>query len=191
MNLFLQSVYTHPLLKAGDKIKISEAHERIEFPNDHFLLKKGNVAQAFYIVESGLVRSFLNDYNGNEVTTGFYCSAELIIESFSLFHRVPAQEDFQTLSNGVAWKIEYAVFQQMLQEIEALREWGRNWATNQLLACKLRAIENLTIPATERYLKLIMERPEIIRLSPLKYIASYLGITDTSLSRIRKEIAKL
>lgn len=191
MKTFFQTVYSHSFLKPDDYIRISRAHDRIEFSAGALLLEKGKIAYAFYIIEEGVVRSFLHDYNGNEVTTGFYCSHDVLIESFSLFHRAPSGEHFQALSPGVAWKIEYAVFQQLLQEIEGLREWGRNWATNELLICKLRAIEGLTVSATDRYLQLIRKRPEIIKSSPVKYIASYLGITDTSLSRIRKEISNL
>lgn len=189
MNSFFQTVYAHPVLKHSDYAMLSQAHDRIEFTAGTLLLEKGKTASTFYVIQQGLVRSFLYDYNGNEITTGFYCSSELLIESFSLFHRLPSKENFEALSAGVAWKIEYAVFQQLLREMEGLREWGRTWATNQLYICKLRAIEGLTVPATDRYLKLIEERPEIALTSPLKYIASYLGITDTSLSRIRKEIS--
>jgi hypothetical protein len=48
----------------------------------------------------------------------------------------------------------------------------------------------ITKSATERYLDLIQEKPDVLKFAPLKNVASYLGITDTSLSRIRKEIVK-
>lgn len=188
-NDFFKSVYAHPLLRPEDYFVLSQFHERVEFSAGSMLLQKGKTAQAFHVIEHGLVRSFLRDYNGNEVTTGFYCPGEIQIESFSLFHRQPSKENFQALSACVAWKIDYVSFLPLLQQLEGLREWGRNWATSQLLACKLHAIEGLTMPAAERYVKLIETRPEIARASPLKYIASYLGITDSSLSRIRKEIS--
>jgi hypothetical protein len=85
--------------------------------------------------------------------------------------------------------MEYETFQQLLDTVEGLREWGRSWATQQLFFVKQRAINVVAMSATDRYLTLTKERPEIIKQSPLKYIASYLGITDTSLSRIRKEIS--
>jgi hypothetical protein len=61
----------------------------------------------------------------------------------------------------------------------------------ELYQSKMRATEMITEPATKRYLHLMQGRPQIIQQAPLKYIASYLGITDTSLSRIRKEISQL
>jgi CRP-like cAMP-binding protein len=189
MNALFKNAYDHPSLRGDEYVLIAQAHTKMEFTEGAMLLEEGKIAQGFYIIERGFLRSFLFDYNGNEITTEYYCSNDILIESFSLFHRAASKENFQALSDGIAWEIKYDRFQQLLSISEGLREWGRNWATNQLYACKQRAIDMLTINATDRYLKLLKERPQIIRQSPLKYIASYLGITDTSLSRIRKDIA--
>lgn len=190
MNLdFFEIVYNHPLLKKEDYKEISKAHTQIEFQQGSMLLEIGKIAKEFYIIEKGLLRSFLYDYNGNETTTEFYCSNEILIESFSLFQRIPSKENFQAITDVVVWKIGYDTFQELLQNVSGFREWGRTWATSELFILKQRSINVLTMNATDRYLTLIKERPQIIKQSPLKYIASYLGITDTSLSRIRKEIS--
>jgi CRP-like cAMP-binding protein len=186
---FFRTIYNHPLLKKEDYEEIRKAHTRIEFSQGCLILESGKIAREFYIIEKGLFRSFLYDYNGNEITIEFYCPREILIESFSLFQRIPSKENFQCIADGVAWKIEYDTFQKLLHTVEGLREWGRTWVTNQLFISKQRSINILTISATDRYLNLIKERPQIVEQSPLKYIASYLGITDTSLSRIRKEIS--
>ena len=186
---FFEIIYNHPLLKKADYEAISKAHTKIEFQQGSMLLAIGKTAKEFYIIEQGLFRSFLFDYNGNETTTEFYCSKEILIESFSLFQRIPSKENFQAITEAVVWKIEYDRFQELLQKVEGFREWGRTWATSQLFILKQRSINVLTMSATDRYLSLMKERPEVVKLSPLKYIASYLGITDTSLSRIRKDIS--
>jgi len=185
---FFQSIYGNPLFKNEDYEEIRKAHIRVEFKQSAMLLRIGEIANAFYVIESGLFRSFLYDYDGNEITTEFYGEKELLIESFSLFQRKPSQENFQALTDAVIWKIEYAVFQELLNKLEGFREWGRAWATRQLFVSKQRSIHALTASATDRYLSLFAERPQIIQQSPLKYIASYLGIADSSLSRIRREI---
>lgn len=61
--------------------------------------------------------------------------------------------------------------------------------TNSLFHFKQRSLEIVTISAKERYLQLIKEKPEVVLQAPLKNIATYLGITDSSFSRIRKEIS--
>ncbi|GAB3918859.1 Crp/Fnr family transcriptional regulator [Mucilaginibacter boryungensis] len=186
---FFREIYNHPSLKKEDYELIAKAHQQIAFAGGATLLKIGSTAKAFYLIEKGLFRSFLYDYEGNEITTEFYCPGDILIESFSLFQRIPSKENFQAITDGTAWKIEYDAFQELLATIEGFREWGRAWATNQLFVLKQRSIDALTISATERYLTLMDRKPQIILQSPLKYIASYLGITDTSLSRIRKEIS--
>jgi CRP-like cAMP-binding protein len=182
-------IYNHPLLKSENYEEIKIAHTRIEISQNELLLEIGKSANEFYLIEQGLFRSFLYDFNGDEITYEFYCPNEILIESFSLFNRVPSRENFQAVTHGVVWKIDYEKFSELLQKVEGFREWGRSWATNQLFTLKQRSINALTVSATDRYLNLVKERPEIILHSPLKYIASYLGITDTSLSRIRKEIS--
>jgi hypothetical protein len=72
--------------------------------------------------------------------------------------------------------------------IPAFNEWGRAWMTYALHINKKRFIDMVSLSASERYHNLISTKPQIIKQAALKYIASYLGITDTSLSRIRKEI---
>jgi CRP/FNR family transcriptional regulator, anaerobic regulatory protein len=183
------TVYNHPLLKKEDYEAIRKAHTRLQCKQGSMLLEIGKTAKEFYVVEQGLFRSFLFDYNGNETTTEFYCSNEILIESFSLFHRIASKENFQAVTDAIVWKIEYDTFQELLHNIEGIREWGRAWATSQLFVLKQRSINVLTMSATDRYVSLVKERPEVIKLSPLKYIASYLGITDTSLSRIRRDIS--
>ena len=185
---FFEVVYHHPLIGKEELQKIMEAHTKIDFNQGDILLEKDKTAREFYLIGNGLLRSFLYDCDGNEITTEFYCVNEILIESFSLFQRMPSKETFQALSDGFAWKIEFDIFQRLLQQLEGLREWGRNWATSQLFVSKLRSVNLLTMSATDRYLALINERPQIVQQAPLKYVASYLGITDSSLSRIRKEI---
>lgn len=182
-------MYGHPLISQENYEQLARAHTRTEIPPGTLLLEIGKTAREFYLIEKGLFRSYLYDYNGNEITTGFYCAHQILIESFSFFQRTPSRENFQAVSEGIAWKIGYDSFQQLLQQIDGLREWGRTWATHQLSVLKQRSIDTLTINATDRYLALIKEQPAIILHAPLKHIATYLGITDSSLSRIRREIS--
>lgn len=188
-NSLFEIIYNHPSLKKEDLRKIITAHTKINFSKGELFLEIGKMANEYYIIEEGLFRSFAFDYKGNEITTGFYSEEEILIEVSSLFQRIPSIEYLQALSNGSVWKIEFEDFQELFRTIEGFPEWGRAWMTKQLFISKQRSIEMLTKSASERYLMLLNDKPRIIRQAPLKNIASYLGITDTSLSRIRKEIS--
>lgn len=189
MNIdFFESIYDHPLIKKNDLKEIISAHKKINFTSGSFFLESGKMANEYYLIENGLLRAYVQDYNGNEITTDFYNTKDISIEVSSLFQRKPTKENIIALTNGIAWKIEFEKFQELFHKIEGFREWGRAWMSEQLFISKQRSIEMLTKNATERYKALINDKPAIVQNAPIKYIASYLGITDTSLSRIRKGI---
>ncbi|WP_164112718.1 MULTISPECIES: Crp/Fnr family transcriptional regulator [Sphingobacterium] len=187
----LRYAYQHPLLEAKDFELICDAHEKKSLSKGDFLLQKGQTANEYHVIEAGLVRSYLYDYEGNEITIDFKGNNEVAIEVASLFQRVPTQEYIQCLTDCTLWKIKFDDFQDLFHQIPAMREWGRAWMAFELYLSKKRATEMITEPATKRYLQLMQERPQVIQQAPLKHIATYLGITDTSLSRIRKEIAHI
>ena len=188
-NTLFEMVYNQPSLKKEDFKRIIDAHTKIDFQKGELFLKIGTTANEYFLIEKGLFRSFAFDYEGKEITTGFFIKHEILIEVASLFQRIPSKENLQALSNGSVWKIEFGDFQKLFNSIDGFPEWGRAWMTNQLFVSKKRSFDMMTKSATDRYLMMLNEQPQIINQAPLKYIVSYLGITDTSLSRIRKEIS--
>lgn len=190
MSSIFHSIYQHFLLSDEDLKKIAQVHQKIEIPKNQFLLKQNETANAYYLLEKGLVRAFVLDYDENEITTKFFIENEIVIVPSSLFQRIPSQENLQTLTDCTLWKIDFDNFQDIFHSIPGFSEWGRLWFTFQLFSLKQRTVNMLTETATQRYLTLLKNKPQIIQNAALKQIASYLGITDTSLSRIRKEITK-
>lgn len=188
MSSILYNVYQHPLLDIEEMQKIHKFHQKTELKKGDFLLKEGNVADEYYIIEKGLVRSYVLDYDNNDITTDFFTEGEIVIAPSSLFQRIPSQENIQTMTDCTLWKIEYNAFQELFHNIEGFREWGRVWFSYQLFNMKQRSLDMITLTAKDRYLKLLKEKPNVFQNAPLKQIATFLGITDTSLSRIRKEI---
>lgn len=186
----LEKVYHHPLMTANDIASIIKEHKKVSFKKGTFILKEGQIADSYLIIETGLLRSFVHDFNGNDITTNFYGSQEIAIEVSSLFQRIPTKENIQTLTECTCWKIEFDIFQELFHSSEGFIEWGRSWMSNELFMLKQRSVTMLTKSATDRYLTLLQDKPQIIQQASLKSIASYLGITDTSLSRIRKDIFK-
>ncbi len=183
-----QTIYCHPKITSDDLSSIMDEHQIINFKKGDYFLEKGKQANEYYLLESGLLRAYVHDFNGNDITIGFQSEGEISIEVSSLFQRMPTEENIVALTDGVAWKISFEDFQKLFHKIEGFREWGRAWMSEQLFISKQRQIEMVTKSATERYEKLINDKPNIIQQVPVRHIASYLGITDTSLSRIRKNI---
>ena len=190
MQDIFKQVYQHFLLSETDIETIKLCHEKVSFKKGEFLLKEDEIADEYYLLEKGLVRAFVLDFDNNETTTEFFCENEIVIVPSSLFQRMPSKENLQTLTDCTLWKIDFEKFQELFHSIEGMREWGRAWFTFQLFTMKERSLEMITETAKNRYLKLMKDKPEILLNAPLKQIATFLGITDTSLSRIRKEIVE-
>lgn len=184
----LGKIYDHPLIRPSDFDAIMGAHNKFTFSKGHFFLNIGANANEYFIIEKGLARAYVIDPIGNDITTDFFEEGDIAIEVSSLFMGIPSQENIQALTDGVAWKIDLDEFQDLFQSTNGISEWGRAWFSRQLFQTKQRAIDMITKTATDRYLYLARTKPQIIQKAQLKQIASYLGVTDTSLSRIRKEI---
>lgn len=184
----LITLYSHPLLSQKELHTIIEAHQLVHFKKGELLLEKGEISNHYYCVEKGLIRSFVHDYNGNEITVNFFGSNQIAIDVISLFHRKPTVENFEALTDCECYAIDLTTFQQLFHSMKGLTEWGRDWMSESLFLLKQRSISMITDSAKQRYMELQTQHPEILRNAPLKSIASYLGITPTSLSRIRKEL---
>lgn len=184
----LEICYDFPFFLTEELEEIFQAHKKVNFRKGDLILKEGKTANEYYILEKGLARSFVTDFNGNEVTTHFFTDNEIVIEVSSLFQRIPTQENIVCITDCECWKLDFDEFQELFHKIPNLREWGRAWMSQQLFVYKQRSVEMFTLSATRRYLNLLEQKPQMVRWAPLKQIASYLGVTDTSLSRIRKEL---
>ena len=183
-----QNTYQHFLLSEEDIHQIASFHKIKTFSKDEIILAEGDVLDAYYLLEKGVVRAFVNDMDNNDITTEFFIDGDIVIIPSSLFQQIPSQETLQAVTDCEVWEIKYDDFQEVFRSISGFAEWGRLWFTYQLFTLKQRSLDMITESATNRYLKLSKEKPQILQQVPLKFIASFLGITDTSLSRIRKEI---
>ena len=162
----------------------------VKIKRGEFLLKAGAVCNASHFMGKGIARSYAYDLHRNEVTTAFYPANSYTSDLLSFFKRTPAREYIQAITDCETWSITYEDMQASFHAIPEFREFGRLNIVNQYSLLKERMLSNLQEPAEKRYYDLIRAHPEILQQVPLKYIASYLGIADTSLSRIRKEMVK-
>ena len=157
---------------------------------NEFFLKAGKPSNEYLFLENGFIRSYLFDTEGEEITTNFYSQNELVFEVSSFFQRVPSQEYFEATTNCTGWFLTYEKLNRLFHSLPEFREYGRSVLVRGFIAFKLRTISMINKTAEERYEMLITSSPEIFKNVPLKYIASYLGVTDTSLSRIRKSFTR-
>ena len=174
----------------SEKAKLlADKFEFFELQKNEIFIAENKISKNTYILESGFIRSFTMDNEGNEVTTNIYSPFCFINDVMAFFKQQPATESFQALTPCKLWAMSYEEVQANFHGIPEFREFGRMMLITNYANLKDRMLGMIKDTAENRYLKLMKNHPDIFQNVPLKIIASYLGITDTSLSRIRKEIS--
>ena len=172
--------------KASD---IADNFEPVSLHKNDFILKDGSICNDYFFLEQGFMRAYTFDTEGNEVTTNLYGRNSIVFEVASYIKRTPSRENIQALTDCFGWKGNYTNLQSLFHVSPEFRGFARVILVNSFIDLKERTLSMINLTAEKRYEALLESRREIIQNVSIKHIASYLGITDTSLSRIRKEIA--
>lgn len=186
----IQFFLTSNLVANNIAEEIAAAFIYRQMSRNEYLLNEGRINDEYFFLERGFMRAFAHDTNGDEVTTNFYSSGQVVFEVFSFFNRVPSKENIIATEECAGWMISYEQLNYLFHNLPQFREFGRAVLVKGFSALKNRMLSHITETAEQRYDTLIKTNPEIFQHAALKHIASYLGITDTSLSRIRKESLK-
>ena len=169
---------------------IADHFQPKKLAKNQYQLEAGRICDEYLFLENGMMRAFAHDTDGQEVTTGFYGPGQMVFEVSSFFQRSRSKENIQSLSDCDGLFLSYEQLNQLFHSLPEFREFGRSVLVTGFAALKSRMLSTITETAEERYARLLAASPEIFQHASLKNIASFLGITDTSLSRIRKEMAK-
>jgi CRP-like cAMP-binding protein len=184
---FLQS---SNLISLGSAVEIADGFVFKEVEANQFLLAEGRVCNEYFYLESGFMRAFAYDIHGNEVTTNFFSANQLVLEISSFFNRSKSKENIKAMEDSCGWYITYEQLNDLFHALPEFREFGRAILVKGFTLFKTRILSMITESAELRYDTLVKSNPEIFQHAALKHIASYLGITDSSLSRIRREYSK-
>jgi len=164
------------------------AHKKVLYNKNDMLVEQNSTTDCYWVILSGVVRSFVFSSDGEEITTGFYKKDAIALDFPSFFLKKKSVENLVCVSEVKAYKISKSTFFEYFEKNKDLQDWGRNWMVNFLISRQDYFLNNYTKDAKQKYLNLINTNPEVLKYVPLKAIASYLGVTDSTLSRIRKDI---
>jgi len=161
-----------------------------KFKRKSIIIQQGEIENKLYFIEKGIVRLVIpnEDNFEKEITFGFSFENEFVSAYDSFLTQSPTNYTLETLSETIAWSISYTDLQEIYKKTNIGNAIGRFYAERLFLIKSKREQSLLSETADQRYLKLFTERPNIIKEIPLKYIASYIGVTPQALSRIRKRI---
>lgn len=182
---FIQQLIDMPRSKAS---LIAELFSPVEISKDQILLEEGAISTQSYFLAQGVMRAYVLDPNGQEVTTRMFFGPIFANDFLSFFKGEPARESYQVLTKAEIWAINYPDAQHSFHHLPEFRELGRMMLTMNYVHLHDRMLSSIQQTAEQRYLDLLTAHPEVLQDIPLKVIASYLDITDSSLSRIRREL---
>lgn len=158
--------------------------ERVVFPSRTIIIHAGKLDRKVYFIEKGITRSYVL-HNGKQLTTWFSKEGDAACGSWDLYRHKAGFEYVETLEETTVYSISVEQLDELYRSYIDLANWMRVLQQENFLRLQDMHIRRLSWSAQERYEYLTRECPEIIRRANLGYIASFLGITQQSLSRIR------
>ena len=173
---------------AADFEQLLSISKRVRFDKGGIIIEAEKVSDEIFLVESGLTRAYFWDAKGNEVTECFGVCGDFFASMFSYFKVEPSFLQYEAVTNMVLYTIKQSELENLCRQSLAISNLFRTICIEQLYClerkCKIFGKDD----ALNRYISLIKVRPQIVKEVPLKHIASYLGITQQSLSRLRASL---
>ncbi len=156
---------------------------------NQFLLNEGEACTHIGFVNSGCLREYTIDNNGTEHIIQFAIEDWWVSDLNSFLSGKPAEYNIDALQDSEVLLLEKSARDKLLDECPKMERFFRLLIEVNHVATHQRIADSLGLSAEERYLKFIKTYPKLFDLVPQNQIASYLGITPQSLSRIRKELS--
>lgn len=158
--------------------------EKCIVPKRTQIVKEGTFTRYAYFIEKGLTRSFWM-VDGEEITTSFSCEGAMVFSMDELYYGKRSEEYVETLEDCEMYRIALTDLLHLWDTNLEFCRWARVIHQNEYRRLHQSHKERLTLPAKERYEEFIKQFPYVLQRTNLSYVASYLGITLSTLSRLR------
>lgn len=174
-------------LPNGSKTVLMENVTEVHLPKKHILIIAGKVEPNIYFIKKGIARAYAEHRDG-ETTFWLGKEGDTIVSMQSYVSDQSGYENIELLEDCELFKVDMISLKKLFSTDIHLANWGRKFAEYELIKTERRLISMQLNNASERYKELMTVSPDILQRVQLRYIASYLGITQVTLSRIRAEI---
>lgn len=152
-----------------------------------FILRQGEPCNHINFVNSGILRAYYLNPNGKDATVMFALEGWWITDMYCFLNELPAMVNIQVVENCSIFKLSKENLDSLYADKPEFNKFFRILMQNAYCREQLRTIQNLSLPAKDRYERFLKKYPQIAKKVTLKQIASYLGITPEFLSSIRSK----
>lgn len=180
----LNTIYPLP---DSSRQSLKEHITEVSYSKGSCLMEAQKVVPYIYFVKKGIVRAYASTED-NDITFWFGSEGDTVISMKSYVEDKPGYENIESLEDCELYKLETAYLRELFNKDIHIANWGRKFAEKELIKTEELIISRQFKNALERYKDLMREKPHLLQRVQLGHIASYLGITQVSLSRIRAEI---
>lgn len=180
----IQGIYP---LKEPDLSRLASLFEPIEVPKNTNIIAAEYSSKYLYFIKEGSCRIFYYKEE-KEVILDFSFAGDALISLNSYVHGKPGYEYIQTMEECKLYRVSSHALQGLFLDSLGIANWGRRLAEVETLKIEYRLMSKLFKTAAESYQELMERAPKIIHHIKLGFVASYLGISQVTLSRIRAKI---
>ncbi len=160
----------------------------LKVPKNHALVAEGALCKYLFLIQSGILHSFVTDEKGMVHTIQFGFEKHWISDIQSFQHQTPARFNISTLEDSEILQIQHEPFENLLKRTPVVERFFRKIIESAYSREQQRIVSTFKDDATTRYLELLQQQPDLFQRIPQYLIASYLGIKPQSLSRIRQQL---
>jgi CRP-like cAMP-binding protein len=160
----------------------------IKKSKNEILLSNGKNSQVSYFVKKGCLRIFYIDEEGKDITRYIAFENQFATELVSFITNEPAQENIQVIEKSELLYITHDDFRTLIKTIPKWKDFYNIYLEKAYVNSSKRLISFTTLDASERYKQLFKINPNIVRRLPNKIVASYINISQETLSRIKSKL---
>jgi CRP-like cAMP-binding protein len=183
----LHHIKSYSLLSAAAKDALQNCFAEQVLTKNEYLITEGNVCRHLYFVEHGALRGYYN-LDGKEITHWFGFANDFVTSFHSFITQQPTVENIQLLEGSILWSISKDKLNDLFKQFPEIDRLVRIAYEKYYIRLEERFVNAQFKTATERYENLLSDSPHIIERVPLGYLASYLGVSQETLSRIRNRL---
>ena len=189
--LHMQRLFTHlreyHSLSPEAENALLDCFKQEVLPKNELLLAEGKICRHLYFLEQGALRGFYN-LDGKEITYWFAFEEDFVTSFHSFTTQQPAVENIQLLEGSILWSISKETLTDLFNRFHEIERLVRIAYEKYYIRLEERFVNAQFKTAAERYEQLLQQTPHILERVPLGQVASYLGISQETLSRIRSRI---